>query len=464
MKIGFISLGCPKNLVDSEVMMGLVEARGHELTSRPSEADAIVVNTCSFIDPAKQESIDTILEMAEYKKFGQARRLVVAGCLVERYRDELRAKIPEVDAVLGTNELEHIVAHCEGSEVAAGAVEPYLYHDFTPRRLATPRHMAYVKINEGCDHPCTFCIIPKFRGRFRSRRFESVIREAESLFSQGVGEINLIGQDTTAYGEDLGFEHGLPRLLARLAALENAGWIRFLYAYPNRVTQKLLDTIAAHQPLCKYIDIPLQHASGAVLKRMKRGASGEIFLKLIERIRKTIPGVGIRTSFIVGFPGETNADFTELCQFVEAAQFDRVGVFRYSDDETSESFHLDAKVDSRAIYNRQRRLMALQRKISRDRNRKLVGGRFRILITGPSSETELLWEGRLETQAEEIDGKTYLTDIGDTAPRPGSFGIVRITRASDYDLFGALESLETAPQVEFRAAAETQSALLPILQ
>ena len=464
MKIGFVSLGCPKNLVDSEVMMGLVEARGHELTSRPSEADAIVVNTCSFIDPAKQESIDTILEMAEYKKFGRARRLVVAGCLVERYREDLRRQIPEVDAVLGTNELERIVAHCEGIEVGSEPPEPYLYHDFTPRRLATPRHMAYVKINEGCDHPCTFCIIPKFRGRFRSRRFESVVREAESLFGQGVGEINLIGQDTTAFGEDLGIEEGLPRLLERLAGIENAGWIRFLYAYPNRVTQRLLDTIAAHNALCKYIDIPLQHSSAAVLKRMKRGASGEIFLKLIERIRRTIPGVGVRTSFIVGFPGETDADFEELCQFVEAAQFDRVGVFRYSDDEISESWHLDGKVDDRTIYNRQRRLMALQRKISRARNRALVGGRFRILVTGPSAETELLWEGRLETQAEEIDGRTFLTDLGEVAPKPGSFGIVRVTRATDYDLFGVLEQVEPERAVDAHASAETSSALLPILQ
>ncbi len=464
MKIGFVSLGCPKNLVDSEVMMGLVEARGHELTSRPSEADAIVVNTCSFIDPAKQESIDTILEMAEYKKFGQARRLVVAGCLVERYREDLRRQIPEVDAVLGTNELEHIVAHCEGIEVGSEPPAPYLYHDFTPRRLATPRHMAYVKINEGCDHPCTFCIIPKFRGRFRSRRFESVVREAESLFGQGVGEINLIGQDTTAFGEDLGIEDGLPRLLERLAGIENAGWIRFLYAYPNRVTQRLLDTIAAHNALCKYIDIPLQHSSAAVLKRMKRGASGEIFLKLIERIRRTIPGVGVRTSFIVGFPGETDADFEELCRFVEAAQFDRVGVFRYSDDETSESCHLDGKVDNRTIYNRQRRLMALQRKISRARNRALVGGRYRILVTGPSPETELLWEGRLETQAEEIDGRTFLTDVGEIAPKPGSFGIVRITRATDYDLFGELEQVEPERAVSSHSAHETQTAVLPILQ
>ena len=291
MKIGFISLGCPKNLVDSEVMMGLLEARGHELTSRPDNAEALVVNTCSFIDPAKKESIDAILEMAEYKKFGAARRLVVAGCLVERYRNEIREQIPEVDAVLGTNELDHIVSHCEGVyDTPLPAVEPYLYHDLTPRRLATPRHMAYMKINEGCDHPCSFCIIPKFRGRFRSRRFESVIREATQLFGQGVGEINLIGQDTTAYGDDLGIEDGLATLLGSLARIEGAGWIRFLYVYPNRVTQKLLDTMAAHEPLCNYIDIPLQHASPSVLKRMKRGASGGIFLELIERIRKNRSG------------------------------------------------------------------------------------------------------------------------------------------------------------------------------
>lgn len=446
MKIGFVSLGCPKNLVDSEVMMGLIEARGHELTTAPEEAEAIVVNTCSFIDPAKQESIDTILEMAEYKKSGSARRLIVAGCLVERYRERIQEQIPEVDAVLGTNELEAVVSLCEGLEAQASPAlaEPYLYHDLTPRRLVTPRRFAYVKISEGCDHPCTFCIIPKFRGAYRSRRFESVVREAEGMFARGVREINLIGQDTTMYGEDFGLRDGLAALLDRLARIENAGWIRFLYAYPNRVTGKLLDTIAAHEAICNYIDIPLQHASARVLKRMKRGADGDIFLKLVERIRRGIPGVAIRTSFIVGFPGETEGDFEELCRFVEAAEFDRVGVFRYSDDETSESFHLDGKVDGRASYNRQRRLMAIQRRISRRKNRALVGERAPILISGPSAETELLWEGRLQSQAEEIDGKTYLTEFVDSTPAPGDIGMARITRASDYDLFAVLESVEEA--------------------
>ena len=462
MKIGFVSLGCPKNLVDSEVMMGLVEARGHELTARADEADAIVVNTCSFIDPAKEESVNTILEMAEHKRAGRAKRLVVAGCLVERYRNEIQQQIPEVDAVLGTNELETVVSHCEGGfdSPELAEIEPYLYHDLTPRRLATPRRMAYVKVNEGCDHPCTFCIIPKFRGSFRSRRFESVIREAESLFSQGVREINLIGQDTTAYGEDLDLKDGLAHLLARLAKIENGGWVRFLYAYPNRVTQRLLDTIAENERVCNYIDIPLQHASASVLKRMKRGASGDIFLKLLERIRRTIPGVAIRTSFIVGFPGETEADFEELVQFIEAAEFDRVGCFRYSDDDLSASYALDGKVSKQDSYRRMRKLMGIQRKISRRRNRALVGKTLPILIGGPSAETPLLWEGRLATQAEEIDGKTFLTDFGELAPEPGDLGLVRIQRATDYDLFGALEALEPRPKFE----ASRPVTALPVLQ
>ncbi len=320
-------------------MMGQLTSSGHELTPHPSDADVIVVNTCSFIDPAKQESVDTILEMAEYKKTGRAQKLIVAGCLVERYRGDIQKNMPEVDAVIGTNELEQITALCEGLEVKSNPLDAYLYHDLTPRVLATPQHYAYIKIAEGCDHPCTFCVIPQYRGAFRSRRFESVISEATRLFSQGVREINLIGQDTTCYGEDFGLKDGLAVLLARLAEIEtqHEKWVRFLYCYPNKVTQQLLDTIAAHESLVKYIDMPLQHASAAVLKRMKRGANGDIFLKLIERIRKTIPGVAIRTSMIVGFPGETGEDFDELCQFVKAAHFDRMGVFSYSDEDSSKS-------------------------------------------------------------------------------------------------------------------------------
>ncbi|HEY1221772.1 MAG: 30S ribosomal protein S12 methylthiotransferase RimO [Bryobacteraceae bacterium] len=450
MKIGFVSLGCPKNLVDSEVMMGALVARGHELTPHPGDADVLVVNTCSFIDPAKKESVDTILEMAEYKKTGHARKLIVAGCLVERYRGDIRKEMPEVDALVGTNELERIVALCEGLEDGAGAspAVPYLYHDLTPRVLSTPGHFAYIKIAEGCDHPCSFCVIPQYRGAFRSRRFESVIAEATRLFHHGVREINLIGQDTTCYGEDLGLRDGLAALLERLAKIEagHETWIRFLYAYPNKVTQRLLDAIAAHQPLVKYIDMPLQHSSARVLQRMKRGGSGEIFLRLIERIRRTIPGVAIRTSFIVGFPGETAVDFEELCQFVQAARFDNMGVFLYSDEDSSGSYPLDGKVDALTKGSRQRRLMALQRKIARARGRALVGAEVSVLVEGLSEETDLLWQARMTTQAPEIDGVTLINDVEGAAPRSGEIRRLRITGSHDYDVVGTLlPPTEAAP-------------------
>ena len=456
MKIGFVSLGCPKNLVDTEVMMGQLTASGHELTPHPSDADIIVVNTCSFIDPAKQESVDTILEMAEYKKSGRAQKLIVAGCLVERHRGEIQKNLPEVDAVIGTNELENITALCEGVEPRANPLDAYLYHDLTPRVLSTPKHYAYIKIAEGCDHPCTFCVIPQYRGNFRSRRFESVISEATRLFSQGVREINLIGQDTTCYGEDFGLKDGLAHLLARLAQIETAQekWVRFLYAYPNKVTQKLLDTIAEHDALVKYIDMPLQHASAPVLKRMKRGASGDIFLKLIDRIRKTIPGVGIRTSMIVGFPGETDADFEELCQFVQAAKFDRLGVFSYSDEDTSKSFDLDAKVDARTIYHRKRHLMALQRKISRAKNRTLIGHEFQVLVEGPTEDSELVWEARLSTQAPDIDGVCYISDPGESPLRSGDIRTMRIVEAHDYELTGELIDVPVGPREQLFQIAE----------
>ncbi|MBV9303893.1 MAG: 30S ribosomal protein S12 methylthiotransferase RimO [Acidobacteriaceae bacterium] len=461
LKIGFVSLGCPKNLVDTEVMMGQLVNAGHELTPQPGEADVIVVNTCSFIDPAKQESVDTILEMAEYKKTGKAQRLLVAGCLVERYRSEIQANIPEVDAVLGTNEIEKIAALCEGIAPRELAPEPYLYHDLTARVLTTPQHSAYIKIAEGCDHPCSFCVIPQFRGRFRSRRFESVISEAARMFAMGVREINLIGQDTTYYGEDLGLKDGLAALLARLAEIPAPGakWVRFLYAYPNKITQKLLDTIAAHDSLVKYIDMPLQHASASVLKRMKRGANADIFLKLLERIRATIPGVAIRTSMIVGFPGETDQDFEQLCQFVQAAQFDRLGVFSYSDEETSGSYHLDGKVDRGTIYRRKRKLMALQKRISLARNKRLIGAEVPVLIEGPSGESELLWEARLATQAPEIDGVCYVNDFGPGEACAGEIRTLRVTGAHDYDLVGGLVD---APERPYAAARESRNPF-PIL-
>src|SRR6202030_4343223 len=367
-KVGFVSLGCPKNLVDSEVMMGILAREGYELTPRADEGEILVVNTCSFIESAQKESVDAILEMAEHKKFGSPKKLIVAGCLVERSRNQILEQIPEVDAVVGTGEVERIIEAVEGDLKVLPAQPPaFLYHDLTPRIVTTPKHQAYIKIAEGCDHPCTFCIIPQLRGKFRSRRFESVVREAENLAASGAREITLIGQDTTSYGEDLGLRDGLAQLLAKLAEVEDLLWVRFLYAYPNRVTQGLLDTLAAHPRLAKYMDMPLQHASRNILARMKRGSHGDAFLKLLERIRTTIPGVSLRTSFIVGFPGESEADFKELCDFVRAAKLDWMGVFEYSDVDNAASFGLDAKVDPEVTTARRDKLMAIQKKISREK-------------------------------------------------------------------------------------------------
>jgi ribosomal protein S12 methylthiotransferase len=475
-KVGFVSLGCPKNLVDSEVMMGILARAGYELTPRAGEADVLVVNTCSFIEPAQKESVDSILEMAEYKKFGRAQKLIVAGCMVERFRNDIREQIPEVDAVIGTGEIEKILQACEGqllpddSESLGGAELPtYLYHDATPRILATSRHTAYIKINEGCDHPCTFCVIPQLRGKFRSRRFESVIREAENLAAAGVREISLIGQDTTFYGEDLGLRDGLASLLERLAQIQDLNWVRFLYCYPNRITPRLLDTIAAHPRLAKYLDVPLQHASRSVLARMKRGSNGDAFLKMLEKARKAIPGVSIRTSFIVGFPGETENDFRELCDFVRAAEFDWMGVFAYSDEDKSQSFALDRKVDEKTIARRRDTLMSIQKKISARKLRKQVGQTLQVMLEGPSKDTDLVWEARLQGMAPDIDGKVYVTEfegVNDAAdlPAPGTLATIEITEAKDYDLIGHVTNFEAPPSRTTHQVRTAQpTSLFPIL-
>jgi ribosomal protein S12 methylthiotransferase len=442
-----------------------------------------VINTCSFIDSAKQESVNTILEMVQHKTSGKAKRLVVAGCLVERYRDEIQKNIPEVDAVVGTGELDHILAAAGIENISSpaednspfvilnsgsasqnlksgiaaraegiareqsgrfsraewdGAISDlpnYLYDENTPRVLATPKASAYIKIAEGCDHPCGFCIIPQLRGKFRSRHFESVVAEAERLARSGVREITLIGQDTTCYGEDLGLKDGLALLLERLAKIEDLRWVRFLYAYPNKITGRLLETIAANEKICSYIDVPLQHAAAATLKRMKRGASGDIFLKSVEKMRRTIPNLTLRTSFIVGFPGETEKDFAELCEFVKAAEFDWLGVFSYSDEEGSVAFHLEDKVPQRTIERRRRKLMQIQKQISKRNKRKLIGRQFDVLALGPSEETDLLWEGRTKMHAPEIDGKLFINDFGEREElRAGEFYRCEITEAHDYDL------------------------------
>lgn len=439
-KVGFVSLGCPKNLVDSEVMMGILAREGYELTPRADEAEILVVNTCSFIEAAQKESIDAILEMAEHKKFGAAKKLIVAGCLVERYRAQILEQVPEVDAVVGTGEVERIMEAVEGSMRMLPAQPPaFLYHDLTPRIITTPRHAAYIKIAEGCDHPCSFCIIPQLRGKFRSRRFESVVREAENLAASGAREITLIGQDTTSYGEDLGLRDGLALLLERLSQVEDLHWVRFLYAYPNRVTQKLLDMLASHPRIVRYMDMPLQHASRSVLARMKRGSHGDAFLKLLERIRATIPGVSLRTSFIVGYPGETEADFDELCAFVRAAKLDWMGVFEYSDVDNAASFALDGKVDAETITDRRNRLMAIQKKISRENLRRFKNQTRTALVEGPSKDNPLVWEARLEGMAPDIDGKVYLTDIelpsGEIAAT-GDIARVEITSTDAYDMVG----------------------------
>jgi len=468
-KVGFVSLGCPKNLVDSEVMMGILTRDGYELTSRADEAEVLVVNTCSFIEAAQKESVDAILEMAEHKKFGAARKLIVAGCLVERYREQILEQVPEVDAVVGTGEVERILEAVHGDLRVLPAQPPtFLYHEFTPRIVTTPKHAAYIKIAEGCDHPCTFCIIPELRGKFRSRRFASVVREAENLAAAGTREITLIGQDTTSYGEDLELRDGLAQLLAKLAQIEELLWVRFLYAYPNRVTQKLLDTTAAHPRLAKYIDMPLQHASRNVLARMKRGSTGDAFLHLLERMRKTIPGVSLRTSFIVGFPGETEADFKELCDFARTAKLDWMGVFEYSDVDNAESYALSEKVDAETITDRRNRLMAIQKKVSREnlraKYRAAKREAFVALVEGPSKDNPLVWEARLEGMAPEIDGKLYLTDIelvsGEVA-EAGDVVRVQITKSDAYDLIGRVVEILPRPARGTDAGVRVSSPVPP---
>jgi ribosomal protein S12 methylthiotransferase len=471
-KVGFVSLGCPKNLVDSEVMMGLLARAGAELTRRAEDADVIVVNTCSFIESAQQESVNTILEMAAHKTGGKAKRLVVAGCLVERFREQIRKDIPEVDAVVGTGELEKILSAAglatapfapgaasdspfvvlpsrpeadarapqgrfsrESWDGAIGDLPNYLYDDATPRILATPPHMAYIKIAEGCDHPCTFCIIPQLRGKFRSRRFESVVAEAERLAQSGVREITLIGQDTTCYGEDFGLKDGLALLLEKLAAIEDLRWVRFLYAYPNKITGKLLDTISRQEKICSYMDVPLQHAAASVLKRMKRGGGAEVFLGSIAKMRRTVPDLTLRTSFIVGFPGETEKEFEELCQFVREAQFDWMGAFAYSDQDGAGAYALENKLSRGEIERRRKHLMAVQRQISKTKKKALIGREFDLLLEGESEETELLLEGRTPMHAPEIDGKVFVNDFPDRSePQTGQFYRCQITEAHDYDL------------------------------
>jgi ribosomal protein S12 methylthiotransferase len=450
MKIGLISLGCPKNLVDSEVMLGLAHHAGHELTRDAGEADVLIVNTCAFIDKAKQESIDTILEMAEHKKTGACQRLVVTGCLAERYRDELREQIPEIDAVLGTGDVPDIVAalggsalggstpgeaaaprrtlvpllRADGSEVSLDRRSPlptYLYSADTPRMLATPRHYAYIKIGEGCDYRCAFCIIPTLRGDYRSRTIESVVREAHALAAQGVKEILLVSQDTSYFGIDRGERGALSRLLGALQAVDGIEWIRLLYLYPTTITDDVLDAMAEHSKVCRYVDLPLQHASDAVLKRMRRPGTRAGYERLLARIRDRVPGVTLRTTFIVGFPGETEADVVALAEFVDAMRFNHVGVFTYSHEEGTPAFAFEDDVPAEVKRDRQASIMAIQRGIVARANKDRIGRTVRLLVDGPSTDHALVLRARMEGQAPDIDSEVYLTECDPADFSAGQF-------------------------------------------
>jgi ribosomal protein S12 methylthiotransferase len=446
-KIGFISLGCPKNLVDSEVMMGQLKQNGYEITPDAAEADTIVVNTCGFIDSAKQESIDTILEAARLKTGGKASRLIVAGCLVERYRDELKAEMPEVDAFIGTSQINEILKVCDPNTnprtlpvIALGNQSAtYLYDESTPRVLATPSHYAFIKIAEGCDRPCAFCFIPQMRGHFRSRRFGSIVAEAQQLAEEGVKELILVAQDSSRYGEDLGKQDALAHLLRELSHTEGIEWVRVMYTYPTHISDGFLDVLAEEPKAVKYLDMPLQHASQNVLKLMKRGGNRASLERLIERVRRRVPGIAVRTTFITGFPGETESDFDELLAFVKNVEFDRVGVFTYSDEEGTPAYDLPDKVDPKIAKQRRTRLMKEQSKISRRKNKQRVGETVRVLFEGESNESELLWQGRTETQAPDIDGCVLINDVPeDFDPLPGAIVNVLITESQEYDLVGRI--------------------------
>jgi ribosomal protein S12 methylthiotransferase len=453
MKIGMVSLGCPKNLVDSEVMLGLAQKAGHQLTRDAADADVLVVNTCAFIDKAKQESIDTILEMAEHKKNGRCKTLVVAGCLAERYRDELKARIPEIDAVIGTGEVPAIVdaiggfagsaarnpayvplLRANGVPVGTKDLPTYIYDANTPRLLATPRHYAYLKIAEGCDYKCAFCIIPTLRGHYRSRSADSIVAEAERLAAGGVRELLLISQDTSFYGVDRGERGALARLLGALNQIDGLEWIRMLYLYPTTIGDDVLEAMAEHEKVCKYIDLPLQHASDAVLKRMKRPGTRAGYERLLERIRRRVPGVALRTTFIVGFPGETDSDFRELQSFVEATQFDHLGVFTYSHEEGTSAHGLPDDVPAAVKRRRQSRLMQAQKKQLARTQAARIGQQVRLLVDGPSDEHELVLRARLESQAPDIDSLVYLTDCDPAAIAAGTFIDAEIVDRDGYDL------------------------------
>lgn len=478
MRIGFVSLGCPKNLVDGEVMLGLAKGAGHELTADASTAEVIVINTCAFIDNAKEESVNAILEMAQFKRDGSCKKLIVTGCLAERYRDQLKAEIPEIDVCLGTGEVPDIVPAIAGQPTtvpffrsreamlstsaapSAGPVAPsagpaavrergqqpagpaahpgahitYLYGADTPRVLTTPSHFAYVKIAEGCDYTCAFCIIPTLRGKYRSRDVDAVVREAEQLAAQGVKELLLISQDTTFFGVDRGQRGALATLLRRLNDVAGLEWIRLLYLYPTTITDDVLQAMADCPKVCNYIDLPLQHASADVLRRMRRPGNREAYDKLLARIRRIVPEVTLRTTFIVGFPGETEADFGQLLDFVRDTQFDHVGVFTYSHEEGTRAYDLVDDVPARVKKARRDAVMKLQKQIVAKRLKARKGDHVRVMVDGPSPESDLVVLGRIEGQAPDIDAMVYFDQCDPSALVRGMLVDATISGARGYDL------------------------------
>jgi ribosomal protein S12 methylthiotransferase len=457
----FVSLGCPKNRVDTEVMLGLTDQAGFEITRAPEDAEVIVVNTCGFIGDAKEESIDTILEMAKYKEDGRCKRLVVTGCLSQRYTGDLSRDMPEVDHFLGSGDVNKIVGTLRGEAPRDGvSMDPaYLYDDVTPRLQSLPAYTAYVKIAEGCDRPCSFCIIPKLRGGQRSRSPESVEREVRELVAKGAVEINLVAQDLTTYGDDLAGAGNLAQLVRRLARTDGLNWLRLHYAYPTATTDELLDAIAEEPRVAKYIDMPLQHVDDDILKKMRRGHVGKTSRALVKKIRERIPGVTLRTTFIVGHPGESEAAFQTLCEFVEEAEFDRVGVFTYSVEEGTHSATLGDRVPARTMERRRRELMRLQRKISRKKMKAMVGRDLDVLVEGPSEESEYLSVGRHQGQAPEIDGSVFLA-LGDgiATPRAGDLVRAKVTAFADYDLSATVESVVQKSRMKSRARLPVISA------
>ncbi len=427
--------------------MGQLKANGYQITSDASQADTLVVNTCGFIDAAKKESVEAILEAARLKTEGKATRLIVAGCLVERYRDELKGELPEVDAFIGTSQINDILTVCDPKVDArtlpviplGNQSATYLYDESTPRLLATPSHYAFIKIAEGCDRPCAFCFIPQMRGHFRSRRFGSIIAEAQQLAEEGVKELILVAQDSSRYGEDLGKTDALAHLLRELSHLDGVEWVRAMYTYPTHISDAFLDVLAEEPKAVKYLDMPLQHASQRVLRLMKRGGNRASLERLVQRVRKRVPDIAVRTTFITGFPGETDEDFEVLLTLVRNVEFDRVGVFTYSDEEGTPAFELPNKVEPKVAQQRRSRLMKEQSRISRKRNKARIGDTVRVLFEGESKESELLWQGRMETQAPDIDGCVLINDAPeDFVPVPGSFVNVQITESQEYDLVGRI--------------------------